>query len=464
MTQNKHGAENSIVSLVRSPKDDASQISDEEVREMVREAVALAGGLADIIKDGQFVVIKPNLIGTRHVAGGTLQTVGMFVTNPYRTGEVQVPPKVNGMTADWRVARALVELVREVNPSGKVYVMECSGEGQVSKTFELLGYTKENLPGVDEFIGMDETGDDYQAVDSDDLEIVDLKEKQQYTKLPKFLNNKYYFDKIYYSADVVISLCCLKNHMNAAFTGGIKNVGIGAMPGRIYGNSKNQINRAMTIDHMWEPINDFIHDFYIAKPVQFVLTDGLQGLAYGPQAQGAPSYEEAKMNMRLILASKDPAAADAVHATIVGVDPQKVPYLQDVARDCDYTADTSRITVVGNARVDEVKKPFPRPKGLLGKIYSKPSEALYSDYEPPIFEVAEIKVDDDSLTVKVKVDPTITKIEMFTDGRLVESFTGDLETLTHPLDGPVSKGSHELALYAYDKVLNCSYKTITFEF
>jgi signal transduction histidine kinase len=80
----------------------------------------------------------------------------MPFTDPYK--KHQVPQTANGFTADWRIAKALVELVREFNPSGEVYVMESSGEGQMSKTFEIMGYTHENIPGVDRFIGLDETG------------------------------------------------------------------------------------------------------------------------------------------------------------------------------------------------------------------------------------------------------------------------------------------------------------------
>ena len=46
----------------------------------------------------------------------------------------------------------LVEHVREQNPSGKVYIMECAGDGLTSENFKRMGYNHENIPGVDEFI------------------------------------------------------------------------------------------------------------------------------------------------------------------------------------------------------------------------------------------------------------------------------------------------------------------------
>ncbi len=54
-------------------------------------------------------------------------------------------------------------------------------------------------------------------------------------------------------------------------TGGIKNIAIGAMPAKIYGNKKTKINRGITINHGWKSINNYIHDSYICKPVQFVI-------------------------------------------------------------------------------------------------------------------------------------------------------------------------------------------------
>jgi uncharacterized protein (DUF362 family) len=446
----------STVALVRSAKEDANQITESEVRDMVREAVALSGGL-DFIKDGQVVVIKPNLVTTRNVPG-SVKPLMMPFSNPFEKS-VQVPELVNGITTDRRITKAMIELVRKVNPTGKVYIMECAGDGKTSENFKLMGYTHENIPGVNAFVSMGEEGN-FRSVESDDLVAVKVK-NQKYKNLPKFLNNRYYYDKTYYSADVIISLCCLKNHMNAAVTGGIKNVGIGARPANIY-SPKGKTISAFVIGHTWEPLNNFIHDYYSARPVNFVLVDGLQGLAYGPAAQGAPSYEEAKMNMRLIIASKDAVACDTVQSCIVGIDPEKVKYLKDLARDGFGTIDTSEITVVGNARVDEVKKRFPLPGGILGRILSSgPKKTVYEDFEAPEILIENIHIEDNQLTAKLNTDSKTKKVEMHIDGKLVKTFTKGFDRLQFPLNGYISEGSHELTFYAYDRFLNCGYKTAT---
>jgi uncharacterized protein (DUF362 family) len=450
----------STVALVRSSKNDAAQITDEEIRQMVREAVHLAGGLSDIVKDGQFVVIKPNLVTTRHVTG-SIKPFMMVTSNPFKE-KVQVPQLVNGITTDRRVTKAMVELVRELNPTGKVYIMECAGDGLTSENFKRMGYNHENIPGVDKFVAMGEDGE-FRNVDAEGLVAVNVK-NQQYKNLPKFLKNKYYFDKTYYSADVIISLCCVKNHMNAAVTGGIKNVGIGARPANIYGMAKDKTVSAFVIGHTWEPINNFIHDYYSAKPVDFVLSDGLQGLSYGPAAHGAPSYEEAKMNMRLILASKDAVACDTVQSCIVGVDPEKVNYLKDLAKDGFGTIDTSKIAVVGNARVDEVKKRFPLPDGMVGFTLCRGSKkTVYDDFDAPKMAIGNLSVNGNQLTAKMKIDKKVNKVEMYVDEILVHTFREGFNELKYSLNGANGKGAHKVTFHAYDRLLNCSVASSTFD-
>ncbi len=78
----------STVSIVRSGKEEASQITEAEIEAMVREA---AGDFDTVVKNGQTVVIKPNL-------------VQMIVDS---TGE-KLDRQVNGVTTDWRVTKAVL--------------------------------------------------------------------------------------------------------------------------------------------------------------------------------------------------------------------------------------------------------------------------------------------------------------------------------------------------------------------
>jgi len=429
---------------------------DAEVRELVREAVKVAGGLAGIVEDGQVVVIKPNVVMTRAVGGGIKLLMTIF-DDPFRESQ-QVPELVNGITTDRRVTRAVVELVRELNPSGKVYVMECAGDGLTSENFRRMGYTHENIPGVDDFVAIGEDGE-HRNTEAGDLVAVEV-ENRQYKKLPRFLKDKYYFDKTYYSADVIISLGCVKNHMCAAVSGGIKNVGIGARPACIYA-PRGRTGSTLVIGHGWKPLNAFIHDYYSARPADFVLSDGLQGLSYGPAAHGAPGYDQARMNLRIILASKDPVACDAVQACIVGVDPERVPCLRDLADEGFGTIDTSRITVLGNARVDEVKKPFPLARGLIGRLLSRgPRKAVYGDFSAPELQVEAVSFKDGELSASLKVDPKTTKIELQIDGRLAATVVEGFEDLRYRPPGGIPGGTHAVTILAYDRFFNCGHRSV----
>ncbi|MDR0455823.1 MAG: hypothetical protein LBH20_03960, partial [Treponema sp.] len=61
----------SVVSLVQAPSSitNASQLTYSDIKTLVTEAVALAGGLDGIVKYGDTVVLKPNIIVTNYSWG-----------------------------------------------------------------------------------------------------------------------------------------------------------------------------------------------------------------------------------------------------------------------------------------------------------------------------------------------------------------------------------------------------------
>jgi hypothetical protein len=133
-----------------------------------------------------------------------------------------------------------------------------------------------------------------------------------------------------------------------------------------------------------------------------------------------------------------------------------------LARDGFGEIDTSKITVVGNARVDEVKKPFAFAKGVIGKIYRESPKARYTDFDAPSVSVEKLAIADRTLTAKVKTALKTTKVEMHINGNLIATFTEGFDQLKYPLNGEMSEGPHEIAFYAYDRFLNCGYATTQF--
>ena len=360
-----------VVAMVQSEKAQASDLTQQDVAAMVASAVAQAGGL-DFIRDGQTVVLKPNLV------------------TPYTDSMKRAPadPLVNGIATDWRVVKATADLVRAKNPNGKILVMEGS---TVSTTlaFSMLGYTPDNFgTAVDEFIAIEGSSCSNRSTEA-------LEQRSSISGVVMWVNRRYLH------ADVVISLPTMKTHSTAGITGAVKNLGIGTTPVGQYSappvdagvsnaggydgggfdgggydgggydgggaivSVPQDCTRGQTpayIDHTSaETLGQFIHDNYSIRPADFVVMDALQGLQHGPlpawDSSGRYTYASSKMNMRLILAGKNAVAVDTVEALVMKCDPAKVPHLTKLAASGLGTTDLARIAVVGK-QPSEVAVPF----------------------------------------------------------------------------------------------------------
>jgi uncharacterized protein (DUF362 family) len=326
-----------VVAMVQAAKAQAVDLTQADIVELVTSAVTQAGGI-DFIKDGQTVVLKPNIV-----------TVYL---NYAKTKTME--QTVNGVSTDWRVAKAVADLVRAKNPTGKILIMEGSTI-PAATAFSLMGYTAANFgASVDEFIGFEGASCADRSTDS-------LEERTAPSGARIWVNKRYV------NADVVISLPTLKTHFTAGITGGVKNLGIGTTPVGQYsaaldGGTSQDCTRGQTaafIDHTSaETLGQFIHDNYSIRPADFVVMDGLQGLQNGPASIWAgTNYANDKMNMRLILAGTNAVAVDTIEALVMQCDPTKVPHLTKLAADGFGTTDVSQITVAGK-QVREVSKPF----------------------------------------------------------------------------------------------------------
>ena len=329
-----------VVAMVQSTKAQATDLTQADVVDLVSDAVTKAGGL-DFIKDGQTVVLKPNIV------------------TPY-ADRMNTPMSltVNGVSTDWRVAKAVADLVRAKNKTGKILVMEGSVV-PAATAFSLMGYTKDNFgTSVDEFIGFEGASCSDRSTDA-------LVQKSG----PG--GKLFWMNKRYADADVVISLPTMKTHLNAGITGSVKNLGIGTTPAGQYsavvdGGTTNGLDctRGQTaglIDHSTpEALGQFVHDYYSLRPADFVVMDALQGLQHGPASMwstASTGYASDKMNMRLILAGRNAVAVDTIEALVMKCDPKLVPHLTKLEADGLGTTDVSKINLVGK-QVSDVAKPF----------------------------------------------------------------------------------------------------------
>lgn len=327
-----------VVAMLQSSKSQAKDLTYEDIKQLVESAIVQAGGLG-FVKDGQTVVLKPNLV------------------TAYSDPNAMTPakPTTNGITTDWRIVKAVAEVVRASNPNGKILVMEGSSL-PTRKAYSMLGYTVANFgSSVDEFIALEGTS-------CTDVSTIALEQRTAAS------GKKYWINSRYVNADVVISLPTMKTHYDAGITGAVKNLGLGTTPvGQFPSgtNSADSCGRGQTasvIDHSGpEPLGAFIRDYYSLRPADFVVVDALQGLEHGPlpawDSTGSYDYVASQKNMRLILAGRNAVAVDTIQALVMKCDPKRVPHLTKLEADGLGTTDTSRITVVGK-QVSEVAKAF----------------------------------------------------------------------------------------------------------
>jgi uncharacterized protein (DUF362 family) len=417
----------SRVALVRSGKERPEELGYGDIKAMVRRAVELAGGFGGLIRDGSTVVLKPNLV------------TPFDYTLPGWKGR-PLKPEVNGTTTDYRVARAVVELVRELDPRGKVYVMEGSAFSTRECMRRLL-YDHEHIPGVDEFIALEEDSGGWKDYDSPRLVKVAVE--------GHLLAPEVYMNRRYKEADVLISLPALKTHWTEVVSGSIKNVSIGGTPANIYGGADpGSNNRSASLDHEKASLDRWISDWFSARPAQFAIIDGLQGIQNGP----TPCYDQTKttdiaqdqMNMRVILASRDCVAADTVESLLMEWDPAAVGYIGYLAKAGVGRSGAAEIRVLGEG-VDAVRKDFKgtAPKGKLERL------------ESPRIEVSAASLRGGVLSVDLRLGPEVRKVEAYRGEAYLGSYAAAGKALSLDLPGIDSKALvNDLRLVAYDGYLS----------
>jgi len=82
------------VSLIQSTKEKAFDITEDDVREMVREAVELAGGLDGIVKDGDTVVLKPNFLTSSHKSGNIFSMIMNVICADGKSRLARIPGRM----------------------------------------------------------------------------------------------------------------------------------------------------------------------------------------------------------------------------------------------------------------------------------------------------------------------------------------------------------------------------------
>jgi uncharacterized protein (DUF362 family)/Pyruvate/2-oxoacid:ferredoxin oxidoreductase delta subunit len=281
----------------------------EKVQRAVGEAVEAAGPINELIKPGDRVLLKVNLLNAA------------------------LPERA--VTTHPEVTRAMIRLVKDAG--GIPIVGDAPG-------IDLPGNAKKVLKTSGTFAVCQEEG-----------------------MLPTYFTDKGYVRKkpekplrmdsiniarAIVSADVVISLAKAKTHMLTLYTGAIKNL-FGVLP-----QSDRKIAHALP-----DPVQfaeSLVDIFSVCSP-DFALMDAIVGMEGRGPSDGTPR------NLGLVLASKDLVALDTITAAAMGLDRLDIPHIRIAAEQALGENNRKQIAIDG-PKIEDVRQEFEPPPTSAGQV------------------------------------------------------------------------------------------------
>jgi uncharacterized protein (DUF362 family) len=270
------------VSIVRCSETD----NVEAIKQSLNTAFKLIGGITTVLRKGDRVVIKPNLLlPVPYTSGAT--------TNPF-------------------VVEALIDVLNDIGVK-KIVIAEGSVVGErTEKCFSVCGYEtlaeRKKIPLInlkkDEFIPLGLSNGKVLRI----------------LKLPKTI----------VEADAVISVPVLKTHDCFPVSLGLKN-----MKGVIHERDKQKF-------HLLDLAQCIVDLNKLVLP-RIVLIDGTVGMEGMGPVYGIPA------DAHVLLASFDCVAADAIGSLFMGIDPYETNYIGLAEEQGLGIADHTKITVRGES-------------------------------------------------------------------------------------------------------------------
>jgi uncharacterized protein (DUF362 family) len=274
----------------------------DDFQKTTKEAVENAGGIKDIIKKGDVVLIKPNICNYDDAGAPTI--------------------------TDYRVVQTIADLAKESGAS-RIIVAEGSIFGNVFEKTEAEQNKYSTIKGVEL----------YNFNDCDEKDCYSIKADKSLTGKAIFI------PKIYMDADVVISVPKLKTHFisDAVVSLSLKN-SYGVPPLKLYGMAdKSGL-------HQLGLIESVIDLNRIRKP-DFIVIDGIVG------GEGDGPLNNEPVQSKIIFAGKDPVAIDTAAAYFMGYDIKSLPILERAAAEGLGIGDLSKIKIKG-ADLNSIKMKF----------------------------------------------------------------------------------------------------------
>jgi uncharacterized protein (DUF362 family) len=284
------------------------------------------GGLGDLVKSGARVGIKPNLTGgTWTDATLPVPATELYVTHP-------------------ALVQALAELLIDAG-AGQITIMDGLGDPLI---FSRWGYKDIAKPL--------------------NAKLVDLCVTSPYSDFVTYPvgSKRYIYDVLYMNAalkelDVFISVAKMKCHSTTGVTLSLKNL-IGIAPISLYREKDDQNNRSSFHESVVfdTRLPRVAIDLNMARPVHLAIIDGIftaEGGA-GPWDKGLSQVKPG-----VLVASKDPVAADAVATAIMGFDPSAPSKSHPFTHADNHLALASEVGL-GTNHLDEIGISGPQIKDI----------------------------------------------------------------------------------------------------
>ena len=317
-----------VVSVVRIN----SKWSDSKgIEYATTRAIELIGGIDEVTKDKERILLKPNLVNA-------------------------VPDD----TTNLMVIEALAMLMKN---SGKdVYIGEAGAASMRNINTSLQGYvcrTKnaETLKAIQDDIFMGTGYDDLSKRTKVPLVNLHVGNMVKMKISDNFVFKEIYVHKAMSDVDLVCSVPMMKTHGLASVTLALKNIGIGGYPGMMYGTVRSLVHQEGI---KLEPTGTSAVSVDMVKANKLGLsvidaTTAMQG--QGPSTSQGGSL----VDMNLIIASKNALAADMVAANIMGFEPIEIDTFQWAWKAGMRPSNIDDIQVVGD-KIDAVQQNFKRPR------------------------------------------------------------------------------------------------------
>lgn len=256
------------------------------IRRQVQAALDQIGGIADVLRHGNRAAIKVNITGSKEMQRvNGLPEIETYHTHP-------------------EVVRAVGQLLRDAGVT-KLYIVEAV-------------YAKAHWHDY----GWDEVA---QALGATLIDLNDPAPYQDFALTPvpaaAHVYDKFTFHPVLGEVDAFVSVAKMKCHNTCGVTHSIKNL-VGLVPFRFYRmNEKDEYRSSFHGQAAETPkrLPGVIMDLNRARPVNLAVIDGVMTVegGEGPWIKGLNQLKPG-----VLIAGKDPVAADAIATAVMGFDPQ----------------------------------------------------------------------------------------------------------------------------------------------